>query len=596
MGKTKEKEQQRDVGFSIRKAKRETGMNMAGETLQIVLKSLKSHYLFRRMSTPQLTNMAMSMRPSKLKIGDYVMRQGETSDGFFILEKGCVDVIVDTRKVKTLFRGSSFGELALLYNMPRSASIRVSEIKSLGGDGDQVMIPSLARVVGGTQRNQQKQSNDKAERKIVQRSHSFTLGDANKNVIKKKKKQVFSKDSFVVKNNDSNSCYLWVLERRQFLKHVKQEYCFTNMDVQESIYGQLLENQRKRIHGIVATMSDETICSVRIVSMILSLSFSLSHTYTHQQDTLCHHSMVSNLPGEEKIRIAERAAVKAMKRGDFVYSQQWYTLLLTYALYGTNVKRGDVKDVLPGFVVSNIPKDFINIVRSIPNELKDVKKYLRIRNRSVAHQHKNKLKQRSVSITTTSLKPRSSETFSIQSEKNLFHSIMLPQSLLDARALSIQTMKDTVQNHRKSRLEVDEAEAEGVSSKTNDVSDRSRRKSSQRESLLMFVKWLIALGNTYMKMNRHITAFNVGRLALKYMNLPLWNVPLRVLQNDVKTASCFFGVCSSRSSRLRNTIQTLNRELMSSSTAKIAIASDTYHLVEISLRKFLDGVVTMTGT
>jgi len=44
---------------------------------------------------------------------------------FFIIREGEVDIEVNNAKVKTMKRGDFFGELALIYSSPRSASVRV---------------------------------------------------------------------------------------------------------------------------------------------------------------------------------------------------------------------------------------------------------------------------------------------------------------------------------------------------------------------------------------------------------------------------------------------------------------------------------------
>ena len=49
---------------------------------------------------------------------------GEDGDYFYIVDNGSFQVIVDGKPVSTIGEGSSFGELALLYNSPRAATIR----------------------------------------------------------------------------------------------------------------------------------------------------------------------------------------------------------------------------------------------------------------------------------------------------------------------------------------------------------------------------------------------------------------------------------------------------------------------------------------
>lgn len=56
--------------------------------------------------------------------GSYVFKEGDKASCFFIIDKGLVSVdIASAKKQKEMGKKQSFGELALLYNAPRSASI-----------------------------------------------------------------------------------------------------------------------------------------------------------------------------------------------------------------------------------------------------------------------------------------------------------------------------------------------------------------------------------------------------------------------------------------------------------------------------------------
>lgn len=58
---------------------------------------------------------------------DLIMKQGDSGNSFFVLEKGVADVIVDEKVKKQVKAGQCFGDLALLYNAPRAATIRATE-------------------------------------------------------------------------------------------------------------------------------------------------------------------------------------------------------------------------------------------------------------------------------------------------------------------------------------------------------------------------------------------------------------------------------------------------------------------------------------
>ena len=57
----------------------------------------------------------------------YVFKQNDKANMFFIVDKGSPHVEIDNNKKKSLSKGDGFGELALLYNAPRSASIKCEE-------------------------------------------------------------------------------------------------------------------------------------------------------------------------------------------------------------------------------------------------------------------------------------------------------------------------------------------------------------------------------------------------------------------------------------------------------------------------------------
>lgn len=77
-----------------------------------------------------LSDLAGRVHLRTLPPGHAVFRQGDRPDGFYVVRKGRVAIededpeTGDTRLLKTLERGESFGELGLLTSAPRTATVR----------------------------------------------------------------------------------------------------------------------------------------------------------------------------------------------------------------------------------------------------------------------------------------------------------------------------------------------------------------------------------------------------------------------------------------------------------------------------------------
>ncbi|KAL3865833.1 hypothetical protein ACJMK2_043183 [Sinanodonta woodiana] len=83
--------------------------------------------LFRSLEQEQMQDVLDAMFETSVSPGEYVIRQGDDGDNFYVIDHGIYDVLVDIngeqKRVHRFDNKGSFGELALLYNMPRSASV-----------------------------------------------------------------------------------------------------------------------------------------------------------------------------------------------------------------------------------------------------------------------------------------------------------------------------------------------------------------------------------------------------------------------------------------------------------------------------------------
>ncbi len=91
-------------------------------TLQQIAE-LRQQPCFAHLATAQLVELRR--RGTWLVVGanQELVRQGEEGDSFYAVSSGRFDIIVDGKRKETIGPGSYFGEIALLLDMPRTASV-----------------------------------------------------------------------------------------------------------------------------------------------------------------------------------------------------------------------------------------------------------------------------------------------------------------------------------------------------------------------------------------------------------------------------------------------------------------------------------------
>jgi hypothetical protein len=103
---------------------------------QAISSAMKSNFLFQHLNSAQKNELISLMQVLPVKAGDWIITQGDIGDKFYLVDNGRFEVRVRAENSEEQNGGNvvhvydsgndqhpGFGELALLYNKPRAASV-----------------------------------------------------------------------------------------------------------------------------------------------------------------------------------------------------------------------------------------------------------------------------------------------------------------------------------------------------------------------------------------------------------------------------------------------------------------------------------------
>jgi cAMP-dependent protein kinase regulator len=99
------------------------------EARLLILSLIRNSILFKNIDSNDEQTIIDAMGEQNCQVGETIISEGAAGDQLYIVESGDYDCFKNINGKETYLKtykfGESFGELALMYNAPRAATIRV---------------------------------------------------------------------------------------------------------------------------------------------------------------------------------------------------------------------------------------------------------------------------------------------------------------------------------------------------------------------------------------------------------------------------------------------------------------------------------------
>mmetsp|Transcript_1772 Transcript_1772/g.6172 ORF Transcript_1772/g.6172 Transcript_1772/m.6172 type:complete len:323 (-) Transcript_1772:68-1036(-) len=102
-------------------------VDKSSEDSELIKELISNNILFKSLDREQIATVVGAFEKKEFPAGHEVITQGDkVADWYYVVASGSAEALKDGEAVKTYDAGGAFGELALLYNAPRAATVKAT--------------------------------------------------------------------------------------------------------------------------------------------------------------------------------------------------------------------------------------------------------------------------------------------------------------------------------------------------------------------------------------------------------------------------------------------------------------------------------------
>lgn len=184
------------------------------DQIQAITNRMASNFMFASLNPKDRQAVLHAVQGVSKKAGETVIKQGDDGDNFYLVESGeltCTKLLNPTDAQETYLKtykpGESFGELALLYNAPRAATI-VAKTDSYLWSLERMTFNSIIKTAVQKKREKYDEFLEKVEiLKLMEKSERDKLADAFR-------EEWYENNDTIIKQGDvdDNSSFYMIIE------------------------------------------------------------------------------------------------------------------------------------------------------------------------------------------------------------------------------------------------------------------------------------------------------------------------------------------------------------------------------------------------